>query len=418
MISWLIIAIVTTAVWGGLIFHSSHGDELILGRYTTSFGLLLLVATVAWVSINIWACKRRQSLGGMLASIGITLLLALMILPAVYIYLHQQSLEQHVFAPVEPEAHAFFQIEKASPLPEPLPDAYRVLALGGSTTYGSRLERNEAYPAVLESLLREHYPDRSIQVFNAGVPWHTTMHSLLRYVSRFSDWKPHIVIVLHAFNDIFQASEGRLSSGTYRSDYGHFFGALGNRVNPNDRFSDLVGSTLTENWLVRTLYSDFRDAPEEQLRTKVDLTRSLPTFRRNLQQIARRVTQDGARLVLATQPYLYHDDMTTEERDSLFYDFYYRDYAIVPSIDEQGAAMDAYNAAVRELASDPDIMLVDLEQSLPKSSEWMYDDVHYTAPGAATVASVLFDRLPWAELLFDTTGAVAISGDLKKQGAN
>ena len=408
MISWLITVIVTTAVWGGLVFHSSHGDDLILGRYTTSYGLLLLVATVAWVGINIWAYKRRQSLGGILASIGITLLLAMVILPPVYIYLQQQSLDQRVFAPIKPEAHAFFQIEKAPPLPEPLPDAYRILVLGGSTTYGSRLERSEAYPAVLESLLREHYPDRPIQVFNAGVPWHTTMHSLLRYVSRFSDWKPHLVIVMHAFNDIYQTSEGKLSSGIYRSDYGHFFGALGERVNPKNHFRDLVHSTLTKNLLARTLYSDFRDAPEEKLRTKVDLTRSLPTFRRNLQQMSRRITQDGARLVLATQPYLYHDGMTAEERDSLFYAYYYRDYAIVPSIAEQIAAMDTFNATVRELAGHPDIILVDLEHSVPKSSEWMYDDVHYTVPGAAGVARVLFDRLPWDELLSDTADAVNV----------
>jgi lysophospholipase L1-like esterase len=296
----------------------------------------------------------------------------------------------------------------APPLPEPLPDAYRILALGGSTTYGSRLERSEAYPAVLESLLREHYPDRPIQVFNAGVPWHTTMHSLLRYVSRFSDWKPHAVIVLHAFNDIFQTSEGKLSSGFYRSDYGHFFGALGNRVNPKDRFNDLVDSVLTKNWLARTLYSDFRVAPEEKLRTRVDLTRSLPAFRHNLQQLIHRVTQDGARLVLATQPYLYHGDMTAEERDSLFYAYYYRDYAIVPTMAEQIAAMDTFNATVRELASQPDIILVDLEQSLPKSSEWMGDDVHYTAQGSAAVARFFFDRLPWVELLSGTAGAINI----------
>ena len=79
MISWLIIAIVTTAAWGGLVFHSSHGDDLILGRYTTSHALLLLVATVAWVSINIQAYKRRQALGAVLISIGIALLLAMVI---------------------------------------------------------------------------------------------------------------------------------------------------------------------------------------------------------------------------------------------------------------------------------------------------------------------------------------------------
>jgi hypothetical protein len=399
MVSWLIIVIVTTAAWGGLVFHSSQGDDLIFDRYTTPYGLLLFAATVAWVGINIWAWKRRQSLGGILASIAITLLLAMVLLPPAYIYLQQKSLKQHVFGPIKPEAHAFFQIEKAPPLPEPLPGAFRVLVLGGSTTYGSKLERSEAYPAVLESLLRDDSPDRSIQVFNAGVPWHTTMHSLLRYVSRFSDWKPHVVIVLHAFNDIFQTSEGKLSSGAYRSDYGHFFGALGKRVNPRDQFSDLVNSLVTQNWLARTLYSDFRDVPGEVSIAKVDLTRALPAFRRNLQQLIHRVTQDDARLVLATQPYLYHDDMTAEESDSLFYDYYYRDYAIVPSIDEQIAAMDAFNAAVRELASPPDVMLVDLEQLVPKSSGLMYDDVHYTVPGAAGVAGIFFEQLPWVEWL-------------------
>jgi hypothetical protein len=247
MTSWLIIAIVTTAVWGGLIFHTSHGDNLILGRYTTSYSLLLLSATVIWAGINIWAYKRRQSLTGILTSIVITLLLVMVVLPPTYIYLHQKDLDKNVFAPLKPDVHAFFQIDMAPPLPDPLPGALRILALGGSTTYGSRLQRSEAYPSVLESLLRKHYPDWPVQVFNAGVPWHTSMHSLLRYVEHLSDWKPHIVIVMHAFNDIFQASEGRLTSGVYRNDYGHFFGALGNRVNPKDRFSELVSSALTKN---------------------------------------------------------------------------------------------------------------------------------------------------------------------------
>jgi lysophospholipase L1-like esterase len=408
MISWLIVAIISTFLWGGLVFHTSLGDDLILDRYTKSYGLLLLVATVGWVSLNIWAFRRRQVVGGILAFIGITLLLVIVILPPAYIYLHQMYLDQHIFASIKPEAHAFFQIEMAPPLPELIPDTFRILALGGSTTYGSKLERNEAYPAVLESLLRERHPDRRIQVFNAGVPWHTTMHSLLRYVSRFSDWKPHVVIVMHAFNDIFQTSEGKLSSSSYRTDYGHFFGALGSRVNPKDQFSDSVSSAFMKNWLARTLYSDFRDAPEEKQHTKVDLTRSLPTFRRNLQQMIRRVTQDGARIVLATQPYIYHDDMTAEERNSLFYAYYYRDYAIVPTMAEQTAGMNAFNTTVRKLAIHPDIMLVDLEHSLPKSSEWMYDDVHYTVSGAARVARILLDQLPWVELLSETADTIDV----------
>ena len=414
MISWLFIFLVTTALWGGLVFHSSHGTGLIFGRYTTSYAVLLFVVTVTWLTINILAYRRRESLAGILVSIGITLLLAVLVIPSAYIYLQHRSLEQNVFAPVKKEAHAFFQIEKAPPLPDPDPDAFRILVLGGSTTYGSRLERNEAYPAVLESLLRERYQEHDIQVFNAGVPWHTTMHSLLRYVGRFSDWEPHVVIVLHAFNDIFQTSEGKLTSGSYRSDYGHFFGALGNRVNPKDKFGDLVKNALTQNWVARTLYSDFRNTPVVNSRTEVNLTRTLPVFRRNLQQIIYRVSQDGARLVLATQPYLYHDDMTAEEQGSLFYDYYYSDYAIVPAIAEQRAAMDKFNTVIRDLSGHPEVMLVDLEQFVPKSGEWMYDDVHYTVPGSSGVARILLDQLPWAELLL--SGSPVRQPDLQHNG--
>ena len=45
---------------------------------------------------------------------------------------------------------------------------YRILAMGGSTTANSGLPPSQRYCAVLERLLARRYPDRDIQVLNAG----------------------------------------------------------------------------------------------------------------------------------------------------------------------------------------------------------------------------------------------------------
>lgn len=158
------------------------------------------------------------------------------------------------------------------------------------------------------------------------------MHSLLRYVALYAVWKPDVVLVMHAFNDIFQTSEGKLTSGVFRGDYGHFFGALGLRVNPTDRLAENVLRILTNNWFARTWYSDFFPGESALEKSQVDLLRALPHFCHNLCELARRAGNDGAEVVFLTQPSLYREGLSREENDRLFYDYYYHDYVLVPSI--------------------------------------------------------------------------------------
>lgn len=55
------------------------------------------------------------------------------------------------------------------------PGAHRVLALGDSFTYGHGVQDDEAYPAVVETILRGRAHD--VQVLNAGVPGYNTDQS-------------------------------------------------------------------------------------------------------------------------------------------------------------------------------------------------------------------------------------------------
>ena len=247
-------------------------------------------------------------------------------------------------------------------------------------------------------MLQRRHSQSTIRVVNAGVPWHTTMHSLLRYVARFSDWQPDVVIVMHAFNDIYQASEGRLTSGTFRQDYGHFWGPLALRVKPRERLNENLRRALMDNRLSRDWYSDFREARPSAPKKTVNLLAALPSFQRNLTQLVYRAKQDGARVILVTQPYLYRHDMPESERKLLIYPFYYRDHATVPTVKEQEKAMKAFNAATRQIAAMEQVVLVNVDVAMPKSTEYMFDDVHYTPQGARFVARLVMEALPWGEL--------------------
>lgn len=405
---WLLLMIICTGFWLGFVLHTSNGSELVLGKYSNTYTLFLVLLTTLFCCF-LWITWKRQdslslSLRSLVAFIGITVILILLILPPAYIYLHNKSLDKNLLAPLDSQAHAFFQYDIAPDMPlDHGNGALRILALGGSTTYGPQLERGEAYPAVLEQMLQQRFPNTPVNVLNAGVPWHTSMHSLLRYVSRYADWKPHIIIVLHAFNDIFQTSEGQLTSGRFRKDYGHFFGALGRRVNPRDQFREKLDSILGNNWFTQTWYSDLRRSPVTSDKVEIDLLRTLPTFRRNMIALIHRASQDNVQVVIANQPFLYSENMPTDEQKLLFYDFYYKDYAVVPGINEQMTAMQAFNETSRGLAKDQGAWFVDLESNLIKSTEFMYDDVHYTAAGANHVARIFLEQLPWNEIIANSS---------------
>ncbi len=84
----------------------------------------------------------------------------------------------------------------------PKPDeTYRIVALGGSTTYstGSRTPEG-SYPFLLQQYLNENgYPN--VEVVNAGVSGYTSYETLLNFQLRVLDLDPDLIIVYHATND-------------------------------------------------------------------------------------------------------------------------------------------------------------------------------------------------------------------------
>lgn len=85
----------------------------------------------------------------------------------------------------------------------PKPDGiYRIVALGGSTTYGLGMSPNNTYPAQLEHVLQEDYGYEQVEVLNAGAVGYTSWNSVANLAFRVLEVEPDLIIIYHGVNDV------------------------------------------------------------------------------------------------------------------------------------------------------------------------------------------------------------------------
>jgi len=89
--------------------------------------------------------------------------------------------------------------DRAHPV-EKLEDVWRVAFLGDSVTMGAGIEPREAYPQVLESLLRAQ--GRGIEVFNVALWGWSTRQERIAYERLVRKYRPDLVVLAVCLNDI------------------------------------------------------------------------------------------------------------------------------------------------------------------------------------------------------------------------
>jgi lysophospholipase L1-like esterase len=90
-------------------------------------------------------------------------------------------------------------VEIELPKPE---GVFRIVALGGSTTYSTSTTWEESYPTQLQALLRDQYGYMNVEVVNAGVPGYTSWDVLANYIFRIVELEPDLVLIYDGINDI------------------------------------------------------------------------------------------------------------------------------------------------------------------------------------------------------------------------
>lgn len=261
------------------------------------------------------------------------------------------------------------------------PGTFRILANGGSTTYGAGLEDDETWPSQLQRILHEKYGYTQVEVINTGSVGYTTWNSLASLAFRELDLQPDLLIVYHGTNDVRpltippQCYSGKsvirgLSNGLWRLQ--------GPPISPSVAFRFLAVSrgwmpnpADYNNWVMPAVELDPQCGPALPLAEGIKVNKPI-YFERNLRNMVYLARGSQVNVVFSTWGYYPHKV-------------------------DQPASIEGYallNDSVRKVASELNVPLYDLITELPDNPDfWYFDGEHQTPLGARTQAELYADWL-------------------------
>jgi lysophospholipase L1-like esterase len=311
-------------------------------------------------------------------------------------------------------------------------DAYRVLAIGGSTTECLFLDQSEAWPSLVQQYLNENPRQIKVWVGNAGRSGRTSRHHLLamRYLP-LDELRIDAVIILLGINDLSK----RLSQDTsYDPEYlakpeaiemllaETFYGRTA--PYPNDPFFKRTATwQLLRAAKEKLLKHDAQDNVQDEVgavfdtwrkhrRQAVEIRPELPDlssavaeYAGNLNRIIDTARARSVRLILMTQPTMWSPQVQ-ERLGSLMWlggigEFQRLSGKPYYAWDALDRGMAKYNATLLNICRERDVECIDLASRLAKDTSVFYDDAHFNESGARQVARVVADyllgRAPFAD---------------------
>ena len=290
----------------------------------------------------------------------------------------------------EKKFHSFLQVKPTNQnalIPKPK-DVYRIICLGGSTTEGSG---SYSYPDFLKEMLAKKYPERKIEIINAGKYFYSTQHAIIQYLFYLKELDPDLIIFFEAANDLITSfTTPPFSSSPFRKDYGHFYGALARIVYP----------TKYEEFLSQFFYADLR-RPKLKPMPFSDW-KSQYSFRRNLETLIELTRREGIHLILSNQAYCI-----SEKNDS---DLHIVGYLMAFLVDNEHYAdekswyngMKLFNNITKETAEKFSISFVDQVTPLQGRKELFTDPFHVNQEGNELKARLFFEKIVQLKLLEKT----------------
>jgi lysophospholipase L1-like esterase len=176
----------------------------------------------------------------------------------------------------------------------------RIIAIGGSTTYGVGVGDRQTWPFYLDSLLNDKY-----EVLNFGIPGHSTVENIILSAFYLSEYNPDILIIQTGLNDLQSLNVPDLSP-----DYSDFhaptlFGALGfcyhNQL-PKSGIVMLSVSILERlGWYPVCSFHKMQAAYKEKAQKQIKHERAHHLYRRNLKTLVSICKQFNVKIIFVPQ---------------------------------------------------------------------------------------------------------------------
>jgi lysophospholipase L1-like esterase len=272
-----------------------------------------------------------------------------------------------------------FTLEKPS-------GVYRIVALGGSSTYDVSIKDNaDTFTAQLERLLKEDYGYQNVQVINAGVPGYNSWEILVNLEFRVLDLDPDLVIIYENTNDVHARM---VEPSAYSGDdlgrrqawqvppvalweHSALLRIVSRMMNTSRQVSidDFVSSPTYVSWPYEYRLSEDNLDPSEILKENPPIY-----FRRNLENMSAIAKEHDVTILLTTwaySPYL---------KDYAAQDYY-----------QQGFREN--NDVIKEVAADQQVLLFDFAALMPQDAKYWADGRHVNEAGALVKAQLFAEYI-------------------------
>jgi peptidoglycan/LPS O-acetylase OafA/YrhL/lysophospholipase L1-like esterase len=256
-------------------------------------------------------------------------------------------------------------------------DAFRIIALGESQTFGPTLrDGDKPWPELLQDLFDKHAScGRRIEILNAGTEAYTLEDNLERMRRDILPLRPDLILSTHGMN-------GFLPFGLRRVPEPSEPG-----VRP--RASALIGRAVLT---IERAAHDWRDRNAAQARpvalapmSDAELMRS--RYAGDYRKLIVLARDNGADIALADSTMAVNESSPREVKD--FYG------AVFKPIDDIIAANEAHNRMVKLIAREDGAPLIDMAEGVDGvwDDDLYLDIVHFTEAGNERVASLMFRAL-------------------------
>jgi lysophospholipase L1-like esterase len=264
------------------------------------------------------------------------------------------------------------------------PNTIRILALGGSTTYGYR-NRNPrtTWPEVLQQML-ERDVTKKVEVINAGLKYGTSAELLSSYIFRHRYLKPDIIIFHEGGNDAIP-----VFFPNYNPEYTHFREhGTGSKLRRGEKLllRSNVFKVFYSMWLNpnESVYKaqpfplDELDPAEVQQRIHDE--KNFEGFRRNVELLIQLARMDSTQIVLFGFVQAREENLNKNREDFT---------ALKKSVIECVAKN---NAIMKELAARYHLIYINASQDRFDDS-WFLDNCHLNQTGEAMKAQIVYENI-------------------------
>lgn len=270
---------------------------------------------------------------------------------------------------------------------------YRIVALGGSTTYTIKVEDNaKTFTAQLDKILGDKYDDNKSEVINAGVGGYNSWESLINFEFRVLDLEPDLIIVYFGTNDVHaRLVEPEDYAGDNSGRRKQWQPPRFNLIIRSSYLARIVSDRLDLGGYVRVglgsfvnsesyrgAGSGYDEQPGEWERL---LDKNPPVyFERNIRSIVGVARAHGVDVLLATWAH------------SPLFD----DYASMESYERGFREM---NEVVRKVALEEGVYFFDFAEVMPKDREFWSDGRHVNESGARKKADLFAEFIHSKKLM-------------------